>query len=223
MLKRIYEWITKANQLLLFLVLLGVAAWIAYSFYDMKKRRWEPPSVAVAQTAEEAKASVVLEVRFLGQISGIYVFGLMKRVVVDEQAWLRATATLGSEDSRYPGYMVNVVFSKGDQPLRKLLPKDGLVLSDSLVNEREPDKFKASLFTCVTEDTDGNRQLDEKDRQDLYIVFPNLDRADLVLNDVLGERVLSPTHLMVKTGTSSDPHFWDVDIETQAKKEIAWK
>ncbi|HEV2806575.1 MAG TPA: hypothetical protein VGW57_16740 [Chthoniobacterales bacterium] len=221
--KRLYEWITKANQVLLFLVLLGAAAYVAGFFYDLKKRRWEPPSVAVAQTAEEAKSSVVLEVRFLGQVSGIYVFGLMKRVVVDEQAWLRASASLGSEDSRYPGYMVNVVFSKGDQPLRKLLPKDGLVLSDYLLNEQDPYKFSASRFTCVTEDTDGNHQLDEKDRNDLYIISANLDRPDMVFNGVLGDRVISPTHIMVKTGTAKDPHFWDVDVETQAKKEIPWK
>jgi hypothetical protein len=220
--KRIYEWITKANQVLLFVVILLAVAWFSFLFYD-SRRHYVPPSVAVAQTAEEAKTSVVLEVRFLGQTSGIYVFGLMKRIVVDEQAWLRSTASLGNEEARFPGYMVNVVFSKGDQPLRKLLPKDGLVLSDDLFNENNPDKFKASRFTCVTEDTDGNHQLDEKDRQDLYVVSPALDRPDVVVNGVLGDRVISPTHLMVKTGSSADPHFWDVDIESQAKKEITWK
>jgi hypothetical protein len=221
--KRIYDWITKANQVLLFLLILVGLAWFSFLFYDSRRRHWEPPSVAVAQTAEEAKTSVVLEVRFLGQTSGTYVFGLMKRVVVDEQAWLRASASLGSEETRYPGYMVNVVFSKGDRPLRKLLPKDGLVLSDNLFNENNPDKFQASRFTCVIEDTDGNHQLDEKDRQDLYVVSPDVDRPDIVVNGVLGDRVISPTHLVVKTGSGADPHFWDIDIETQAKKEIVWK
>jgi hypothetical protein len=221
--KRIYDWITKANQVLLFLVILAGVAWGSFLFYESRRRTWEPPAVPIAQTAEEAKGSVVDEVRFLGQTSGIYVFGLMKRIIVDEQSWRRATATLGMEEDRYPGQMVNVVFSKGDQPLRKLLPRDGLVLSDNLYNERDPEKFKALLFTCVTEDTNGDRRLDENDRKDLYIVSPNLDRPDLVVTGVVGDRVVSPTHLIIKTGTGAETHFWDVDIETQAKKEITWK
>jgi hypothetical protein len=223
--KRLYEWITKANQVLLFFLLIGGTALISYLIYKDYQRRqpFEPPSVAIAQSAEEAKASFVQEVDLLDEYDGTYVFGIMKRMILDESArrrWL--SGSLGNEEVPYPGHMVNVVFSRIDQPVRKLLQNDGLILSRSIA-KHGTDKLKASFFICVTEDTDGNHVLDEKDRQDLYVVAENLDKPDLVIKSASGERPLSATRLTVKTTESDGVHFWEIDIETQAKKEIPWK
>ncbi|HVF72804.1 MAG TPA: hypothetical protein VM940_14475 [Chthoniobacterales bacterium] len=65
--------------------------------------------------------------------------------------------------------------------------------------------------------------LDEKDRQDLFIVSENLDKPDLVIKAASGDRALSATHLVVKTKENDGIHFWDIDVETQAKIEIPWK
>jgi hypothetical protein len=223
--KRLYEWITKANQVLLFFLIIGIALLISYLFYDSYQRRrfFDPPSVAIAQSTEEAKASVVQEVRLLDEYDGIYVFGILQRMIVDEAAQRRLlTSSLGNEETAYPGHMVNVVFSRFEQPVRKLLQNDGLIVSHS-VAKHSSEKFKASVFVCVTEDTDGNHLLDEKDRQDLYVVSENLDKPDLVIKAASGDRVISATHLVVKTKESDGIHFWDVDIETKVKKEIPWK
>jgi hypothetical protein len=122
----------------------------------------------------------------------------------------------------YPGHMVNVVFSRAEQPIRKLLQNDGLILSHSIAKHTS-EKLKASVFLCVTEDTNGDRKLDENDRKDLYVVSESLDKPDLIIKGGTEQRVISPTHLIAKTTESDGIHFWDVDIETQAKKEIAWK
>lgn len=111
MIKRVYNWITKANQVLLFLFIIGATILISQVVYH-RNRPYEPPHVSIAQSADEAKASVVRDVLFLKSASGFFVFGLMKRVIVaDESAWGR-NAYLGSEELAYPGEMVNVVFSK---------------------------------------------------------------------------------------------------------------
>ena len=224
--KKLYEWITKANQVLLFFLIIGIALFLSYVVHDEYQRRhvFEPPSVAIAQSAEQAKAaSFVQEVRLLDEYDGIYVFGVMKRMILDESAQRRLLASsLGNEETGYPGHMVNVVFSRADQPVRQLLQNDGLVLSHSIAKHNS-EKLKASVFVCVTEDTDRNRQLDEKDRKDLFVVSENLDRPDLVIRAGSDFRVISPTHLAVKTTESNAIHFWDVDIESQAKREISWK
>ena len=114
--KRLYDWITKANQVLLFFVIIGAALGLSYLFYDLYQTRhaYEPASVPIAQSTEEAKSSVVQDVQFLNEYDGTYVFGLMKRVILDESARRRfLTASLGNEEMRYPGQMVNVVFSGG--------------------------------------------------------------------------------------------------------------
>ncbi|HVF72803.1 MAG TPA: hypothetical protein VM940_14470 [Chthoniobacterales bacterium] len=133
--KKLYDWITKANQVLLFFVILGAGIGIGYIFYDNYKRRhvFDTPSVAIAQSAEEAKTAFVQEVHFLSEYDGIYVFGIMKRMILDEAArrrWL--SGSLGNEETAYPGHMVNVVFARVGQPARKLLPNDGLIVSNSV-------------------------------------------------------------------------------------------
>jgi hypothetical protein len=225
--KRIYEWITKANQVLLFFLIIAAAVGMSYIFYDFYRARhtYEAPSVAIAQSAEEARSSIVKDVRFLDEYDGIYVFGLMKRIILDESARRRLLSnSLGNEEVAYPdsGQMVNVVFSRAEQSAKKLLQNDGLILSHSIA-KHSSEKFKASVFLCVTEDTNGDRRLDENDRKDLYVVSENLDKPDLVIKAGSEHRVISPTHLTVKTTESDGIRFWDVDIETQAKKEIAWK
>lgn len=223
--KRLYEWITKANQVLLFFLIIAIAILMSYFFYDTYQRRqvFEPPSVAIAQSPEEAKKSAINDVTFLGESSGVYVFGLKKRIITVEQ-WRKQSSTfLGSEDTALPAEIVNVVFSRGDQPLKTLLPHDGLVVANDVFAKYDSQKIKASLFRCVTEDTDGNHKLDENDRTDLYVVAEALDRPDLVMKGVIGYRMISATHLIAKTDESKVIRFWDIDIQTQAKKEIPWK
>jgi hypothetical protein len=223
--KRIYEWITKANQVLLFFLIIGAVVGISYLFYDSYRTRhmFDAPSVPIAQTAEEAKSSVVQDVRFLDEYDGIYVFGLTKRVILSESDRRRLlSASLGNEEMRDPGQTVNVVFSRMEQPVRKLLQNDGLILSHSIAKHGS-EKLKASVFLCITEDTNGDRRLDENDRKDLYVVSEGLDKTNLVIKEGVQERVISATHLIAKTTESDGIHFWDVDIETQTKKEITWK
>lgn len=225
MMKRIYNWITKANQVLLFFGIIGAAVLVSRAIYE-GSRRYEPPHVAVAQTLDEAKNSVVENVRFLGQASGFYIFGIVKHVVsTGDEPWrkrsLLPSSSLGNEEMS-SGEMVNVVFSRGEQRVRTLLPNDGLVISEN-VEQRRSDKTKALLFLCVTEDTDGNHRLDSNDRNDLYVISDGLEKPDLVVKDVSFFRVISPAHLAVKTGERNDSQFWDIDTETQAKREVVWK
>lgn len=226
--KRIYDFITKANQVLLFFAIIGGAVLISYLVYETT-RRYEPPHVAVAQTKDEAKGSVVEDVRFLGQSeSGLFVFGIVKRVVSSgnepsrkHAVRLSSLGTLGAGDE--DGQIVNVVFSKGEQRVKTLLQNDGLVVSHEVSPQYRSEKFKALRFLCVTEDTDGNQRLDETDRQDLYVISDGLEKPDVVVKEVAGHWAISATHLVVKTGKSNDLKFWNVDTETQEKKEIGWK
>jgi hypothetical protein len=220
--KRIYDWITKANQVLLFFVMIGGTALVSLLIYQ-SFRRYEPPHVSVAQTPEEAKESVVQDVVFLGQSSGIYVVGIMKRVVTaGTEPWLRpSVGHLGKGDEN-SGQIVNVVFSRGEQRIRTLLEKDGLVLSNNMYEPSRKEN-KTLLFSCVTEDTDGNHRLDEKDRNDLYVVADGLGKPDMVVKGVSAFRVIGPTHLVVQTGEGGAARFWDLDTESQSQKEIVWK
>jgi hypothetical protein len=221
--KRVYEWITRANQVLLFFVIIGGTALVLFLIYQ-STRRYETPHVSVAHNAEEAKQSVVQDVVFLGESSGVYVLGIVKRMVVpSKEPWLRpSVAHLGSGDGS-GGQTVNVVFSRGEQRIRTLLEKDGLVLSHNMYTDPRQKEIKALFFSCTTEDTDGNHRLDEKDRNDLYVVAAGLERPDIVVKGVSEFRVLARNHVVVKTGEGDGARFWDIDTDVQSQKEILWK
>jgi hypothetical protein len=223
--KRIYEFVAKANQVLLFLLMIGGVGWIAYLVYQEASRKYEPPHVSVAQTPDEMSTSVVDDVRFLGLSSGVYMFGIVKRIVPPDDARRRMVGVVVDYLGEYreAGEIVNVVFVKEDKPIRTLLPSDGLVLSHYVSGEYRSEKFTPLLFVCVRGDTDGSHRLDRNDRNDLHVIADTLELPEVLIEGVLDFHVTSPTSLVVKTGPSSAPHFWEIDVDEQTKREINWK
>jgi hypothetical protein len=55
------------------------------------------------------------------------------------------------------------------------------------------------------------------------VVSEGLERPDLVVKGVLEFHVISPAHLVVKLKGQDALQFWDIDTETQARKEVVWK
>lgn len=221
--KRLFDLITKANQILLFLALLGIIGGTIFIIYQENSDHYQPPHVAVAQTPEEEKKTVVEDVRFLGESGDVYVFGIVKREVAKhEQTGIRMISNLSGEYS--DDQIVNVIFSNGSKKLKTLLKDDGLVVENNLSGHYYSDtNFTPYLFMCVTEDTDENHVLDRRDREDLYIVARDLSKPDIVIKQVSGFDIISATHLVVKTCTGDAAHFLDVDTEGLTQKEIKWK
>jgi hypothetical protein len=224
--KRIYEFITRANQVLLFFAIIGGLVLVSFVLANEFSGHYEPPHVLVAQSPDEAKGSIVEDVRFLGQASDYYVFGILKHIVSPSEksrgSAFKMISSLSGEDGDI-GEMVNVVFSKGEQRVKTLLPNDGLVLLANVSGNYRSENIDALLFRCVTEDTDGNHRLDKNDRNSLYVISTDLKKPDLVIEGVLDFQIISPANLMAKTGTTNDIHFWDINTLTQTKKEVLWK
>ncbi len=224
--KRIYDLITKANQVLFFLVAIGAIVAVSLAIYQ-STRPFKHPQMPVVQNPSESAKTTVEDVRFLGVSDGIFVFGVVKRAVGPgpESAGgteLRMATSWGSRDLER-GQIVNVTFSKSDQRVKVLLPNDGLVIDHELVAEHPTHKFGAHLFKCVAEDTNGDHVLSADDRTDLYIVARDLSRPDIVVRGVVDFDVVSANHVLVKMHDGQAPRFVDIDIETAKQTDVAWK
>ena len=226
--KRLYDLITKANQILLFVAALALVGLAAYWVIDLLPGdRWEGPQVPIAQTPEERRKIKIDDIRFLGKFDGYHMFGVIKGMI---DARYQSDGDISSAASKISGAgggsaeMVNVLFVVEGKSQRALLASDGLVLWHNLASKRLNDEFRFHRFHCITEDTNGDRVLDRKDRADLYVVDLDLKRPDLVIKDAGSVEVLGPTMLLVKnTDVGGGIHFFEVDCEARTQKEIVWK
>lgn len=228
--KRLYEFITKANQILLFLLILGVAGVLSYITYQESSNRYRPPQVPIAQTPEAIKSIVVNDVRWLGIISGTHVFGIVKKGIAPAEHSGRghtlkmSSGITGSDGYDDPGQIVNVIFSRDSQKVKTLLEADGMVTDTRLLGGYSGnEKFRAALFRCITNDTDGNHLLNHKDRNDLYIVPHDFSKSDIVIKGILEYDIISETRLLVKTKETDGLHFTEINVETLEKKDVSWQ
>jgi hypothetical protein len=228
--KRIYEFISKANQVLLFLAALMAITAMSYSLYsDFTRRygRYESTHVAIVEPNDQTIATSIQDVRFLGSSRDFVLFGIVKHGIKSKmgnwgQSALASSVANSARADYGAGEIVNIVFCRKGRKIRNLFENDGLVLTSHL-GEIGASKLEAFVFTTVTEDTDNNRRLDDQDRQDLYIVDKDLTKPDMVIKGVIDFEVLSPTRLVVKMRGGDPARFLEVDIEAQKTSEIQWK
>lgn len=224
--KRLYEFITKANQVLLFVVIVGGIALGLLLPAMQNVRTLKPRQVSVVDVAAEPAATQVRDVRFLGMSRQLFVFGIVKReVALKTQSARQSKMELYSSSSRDDerGSIVNVVYSRGEQVVRTLLPADGLVVDQRLPRIYDQDKFTADVFTCVTTDTDANHKLNENDRQDLIIVDPEMKKPDITVQNCAEFDIVSPTRLIAKIRTADSLSFVEVDVSSGKRTAVAWK
>lgn len=226
--KRLYDFITKANQVFLFVAALALLGIAAYTIIDeLTRDRWHGPQVPIAQTSEASRKIKLDDIRFLGKRADCYVFGLIKGLV---DARYQSDGDISSSASKIGGAgsnsaeMVNVLFVAPGTSPRQLLASDGLVLWHDMASTRPREEFRFHRFHCITEDTNGDHVLDRKDRGDLYIVDMDLERPDLVIENAGSVEILAPTVLLVKqTDESGGIHFFEVDCAAPTQKEIVWR
>lgn len=226
--KRVYDFITKANQVILFIAVVGLVGLAAHRIIEeLVRDPWDGPQVPIAQTQEESRKIKIDDLRFLGKHADYYVLGVIKGMIdprYESDGDISSAASKIGGSSRGSAEMVNALFvSQGKSP-RSLLKSDGLVLWYSLATKRANEELRFHRFHCITEDTNGDHVLDRKDRSDLYIVDLDLKRPDMVINDAGSVEILGPTTLLMKnTDANGGIHFFEIDCEARTQTEVVWK
>jgi hypothetical protein len=227
--KRIYEFITKLNQVLLLLACLGVLGLMAKEFLGDWLRDRRPLSLPIVQATNgsEQPKTRINDVDFLGWVDDLRVFAIRKGAIDAPQTGFRGDIASKASGAGWGGgaMTVNIVFCRGAQKVRSLLPGDGLVLRHEFprAESEHSSEMAAFLFQCVTEDTDGDHRLGPGDRNDLWIVSRKLDGPDMVISGIMEYETLNRNHVMVKIRQGDSFQFFDVDVVARTKTEVAWK
>jgi hypothetical protein len=210
---RFFSFVAKANQVLFLLVLIGVAILVTTFFIDeySNNRTRNVPIVDAAKpesSVENSPASVI----FLGKTDAAYVIGIIRPEVIRHRD---APRLLSSKSKDFEGELVNVHFVTPTGVAVPLLKTDGLVLSHVLSpSNYEKDELNICLFRCVTDDTDGNRVLNEEDRVDLHLTSIDGSTAPLVIKSAVDYDVVSNTELVVTTRDAQGIEILSVDTRT---------
>lgn len=223
---RFISFITKTNQLLLFLVLLaGLVAIGSFAYSELSNDNHS--SVQVADSTTPATVETVSDVRLLGKSDQTYVLGLCRREVSGSHKSSglvvpKSKSSFSSGDST--GEIVNIRFITPGKPNANLLKADGLVLqhdlSPALYNHTD---LNLLIFRCVTKDTDKNKVLDDNDRIDLYLVSRDGVSAQLVITGASEYKITSDHELVVSKHDDAGLHLLAIDADTLVAKEIDWK
>lgn len=223
---RFISFITKTNQLLLFLVLIAGLVGIGSIIWSELSSRGHS-SVQVVESTSPAAVETVSDVRLLGKSDQTYVLGLCRREVTGNRppsalVTRKAKSSFSSGDST--GEIVNIRFVTPGKPNTNLLKADGLVLhhelSPALYNHTD---LNLLIFRCVTEDTDQNKVLDHDDRMDLYLTSPDGVSAQLVITGASNYTITSDHELVVSKQDETGLHLLAIDADTLVAKEIDWK
>lgn len=223
---RFISFITKTNQLLLFLVLIaGLVAIGSIISSELSSRGHS--SVQVVESTSPATVETVSDMRLLGKSNQTYVLGLCRREVAENRLPTasvvhKAKSSFSTGESN--GEIVNIRFVTPGKPNTNLLKTDGLVLqhdlSPALYNHTD---LNLLIFRCVTEDTDRNKVLDHDDRIDLYLTSRDGVSSKLVITGASNYTVTSDHELVVSKQDETGLHLLAVDADTLVSKEIDWK
>ncbi len=226
--KRLYDFITKANQVIFFLTAMALVGFAAYKIIaECFRDEWAGPQVPIARTPEERGKIKIDDIHLLGKRAGHYVFGVIKGMIDarDEFAGdISSAASKITGSGAGSAEIVNVLFVSAGVPPRSLLKSDGLVLTYTLASQRPNEGFRFHRFYCITEDTNGDHVLDRNDRRDLYVVDMDLKRADMIIEDAGSVEEVSPTVLLSKnTDSNGVVRFFEIDCEARTQTEVVWK
>jgi hypothetical protein len=224
--RRILQFVTHANQFLLFAAILVSIVFVGYQVARELRRDYSPPEIRVISSEAAASVPIEQQVELLGFRDGVFAFGIKQSQVAayDIEHSAAQTNSFSSAREGYGTSLVNVVFSDGDKVVKRLLDRDGMILHYKMADRSmSGEKFAYHLFWCVTKDSNGDGVLNSSDRKTLFIVSPSLSSPDLVLDDASEPTVIATDILVVRTGFGSDSRFWTIGPELGIRKEIVWK
>ena len=239
LLKRIYTFITRANQILFFLgicIILASAGFALYREFQQRNHYYGPQVIIeTAETKKDpAKAGTSItsvDVLYRDEITTI--IGLWKshiqkpngaETAVFERSFA-AKASGGGNDA-YDGLVNLRIFKTGSSTYRNLLPSDGLIIDHNNLRYNHFAQSKAPaafILVVVADDTNNDGVLTTEDDRALIIVDRAQEKSDLKISDYISHTETTAGKIAVKIKAKDGIRFLEVDLTTFETTEIPWQ
>jgi len=248
LIKRIYSFITRANQVLFFLgicIVLAVLGFALYkeifraTYYDHGPQvRIENPNTE-KDSNEPSPPATITDIDVLYRDEVVTIIGIWKsqiqkpngdKAAVFESLGVAKAASSVAEQARMyndRGALVNLrIFKTGSSSFRNLLPSDGLIIGNDYDLRQyapQPLKTPAFIFEVVTDDTNNDSTLTREDDRSLILVDRALEKPDLKIPNFIRYGYSSSGKIVVRTKNKNEVRFLEVDLATFKTSEIPWQ
>ena len=247
LLKRIYSFITRANQVLFFIGICVVLIAVGFALYReiFRPTYYNPGPQVSIENPEQGKdpskpSATITDVDVLYRDEVTTIIGIWKSqiqkpngdkaAVFGDIGVASAASSVAKQARMYGGRgaLVNLrIFKTGSSTFRNLLPSDGLIVSNDYDLRRyAPQQFKtlaAFIFEVVTDDTNNDSMLTAEDDRTLILVDRSQEKPDLKIPNYMSYGYSSPGKIVVKTKTKDEVRFLEVELTTFKTSEIPWQ
>ena len=220
---KIYNFITKANQIIFF----GFAIFMAIIFLLSLIPILNTPQVTIINTKESNSSGtkvqeIIYEKVFSKYIKDTYVIELKSNQILQKSRNnFGLTPTLGySSMIGYSGdklALVNLLFTKRGESARKLFDKDSYITSFKLYKIRSSKRYNSmklekNIYSVIKDDTNKDNILDSKDREDLYVSDYDGQNLTLVTEDIVSYKLVEDNQVLISKMLKNQTQLYIYDV-----------
>ena len=218
---KFFNFILKANQILFFIVAIGV--FIAF-IISIIPRNYEPPSVKIEKIsnlhkAKQDKKKTMYTKSFYSKIKDVYIIKIQTDKIIHKDKVLRHASMLSSGYNNEYG-LVNLLFVKEENIKYKLLKKDAYIVSFKTIRSNETMnhayennyfQLDKNIYSIIQKDTDKDSTLSMKDQQDFYISDYDGKNLKNILKNIKQYKVVDDNTILI---TNKEDLFYMFNIIT---------
>jgi len=220
---KIYNFITQANQLLLFVLAIALLV-MTLSTLLSNLRHTTQMEVKVASSQEDNTTkgetkNIVTTKSFLQYIKDTYIVQLKSNGMPSNSKKVSTLAysSLGYETD---GVTINLIFTKKNTQSYKLFPKDVYIRSTLLTREGEKGqhdnkKLDRNIYAVIVNDTNGDARLNSEDKEDLFVSDYDGKNLSLVFKDIEDFTHIADNQLLITRVVKGEKEFFTYDVVSE--------
>lgn len=225
------KFIAKTNQVLFFIVMLGVVFFMTFNFYkELTQRNYEPPKIQITDLQEGADSQQVGYMKnYIGYIKDIQVFKISAESIynpqIDQFSGLTNMFSMGYNENK----TVNFMFLTENNANYMLFKRDRLIIkytlaktnSDSFVPQEGLYKFhdmkfsiSNNIYTVIESDSNLDGYLSEKDSKSLYVSDYDGRNVKNIFKDILSYEVIKKDLILIEKDENAIIEYYTYNLVT---------
>ena len=222
---KIFNFISKSNQILFFLVAIGL---IVVMVISLLPHDYSRPAVKIERNLEQNSTKETLVKNqyfksFYSHINDIFIIKVYADNIVREEILHYSAPRSSSSDfyNQNKHALVNLIFAKEGKKSYKLLKDDAYITSLNIMKNNQTVrkeyadsyfKLEKNIYTIVTHDTNNDDFLTSTDQRNFYISNYDGKQLKLILKDIVEYKLVDDNLVLITKKVKKEEQFYLFNI-----------